>query len=501
MSKTPLKPATMSTDNRREQNILLEISASIISTLDYEKVLQIISDGMSDLLEIETAAIYLLDGEDELYLGATTPPLGPDFPEFLRKIPLAEHVHIQETILSRTSQFIPDTSLEPLTPAEQEIVELRKLRSLIYFPFVEEEHVIGVLILGTSNKTRNFSKGEIELGQTVANQLSIGIQNARLHHDLMMKNDELEREIQVRMEIAQELKNHRDNLERLVGEKTSALDDAIEVLKAANEELYLKSDTIERQNVELKETLKNLWETQSKLIQAEKMASLGVLTAGVAHEINNPLNYIMGAYEGIKNFLQEDSGNLQQGHVPALLDALKTGLDRVQNIVKSLNQFSRDSKIETEECKINLIIDNCLTILHYKIKDRIEVEKNYQQVAASVKGNVGNLHQVFLNILTNAIQAIEGNGSITISIVKVNDNIVTAIRDTGVGIQKDNLSKITDPFFTTKAPGQGTGLGLSIAYKIIKAHGGTIEFKSEVDQGTTTRVILPVWSNCFDSRK
>jgi signal transduction histidine kinase len=491
MIRTP-KPASVSKRNRREQNILLEISTNIISTLDYEKVLQIISDGMSDLLEIETAAIYLIEGENELYLGATTPPLPPDFPEYLRRFPVVDHFHIQKTILSRTSKFILDTSLETLTPAEQEIVAVRKLRSLLYFPFIKEDHVIGVLILGTSNKTRNFSKEEIELGQTVANQLSIGIQNARLHHDLKMKNEELKNEIQVRMAIAHELKNHRDNLEKLVNEKTRALDETIEVLKTTNDELYLKNDTIEKQNIELRETLKDLREAQSKLIHAEKMASLGVLTAGVAHEINNPLNYITGAYEGIKNYLHEDNGNLQHTHVPALLDALKSGLDRVQNIVKSLNQFSRDDKIKTEECKIDQIIDNCLTILYYQLKDRIEVEKKYQELADAVQGNVGNLHQVFLNILTNAIQAIDGHGTIAISVMQVNDTIVTEIKDSGIGVQKGDLAKLTDPFFTTKAPGLGTGLGLSIAYKIIKAHGGTIEFNSEVGQGTTVHVILPV---------
>ena len=491
MIRTP-KPASVSKRNRREQNILLEISTNIISTLDYEKVLQIISDGMSDLLEIETAAIYLIEGENELYLGATTPPLPPDFPEYLRRFPVVDHFHIQKTILSRTSKFILDTSLETLTPAEQEIVAVRKLRSLLYFPFIKEDHVIGVLILGTSNKTRNFSKEEIELGQTVANQLSIGIQNARLHHDLKMKNTELKNEIQVRMAIAHELKNHRDNLEKLVNEKTRALDETIEVLKTTNDELYLKNDTIEKQNIELRETLKDLREAQSKLIHAEKMASLGVLTAGVAHEINNPLNYITGAYEGIKNYLHEDNGNLQHTHVPALLDALKSGLDRVQNIVKSLNQFSRDDKIKTEDCKIDQIIDNCLTILYYQLKDRIEVEKKYQELADAVQGNVGNLHEVFLNILTNAIQAIDGHGTIAISVMQVNDTIVTEIKDSGIGVQKGDLAKLTDPFFTTKAPGLGTGLGLSIAYKIIKAHGGTIEFNSEVGQGTTVHVILPV---------
>ncbi len=482
------KYSHQSANIQKEHEVLLKISQSIISTLDYEKVLQIISDGMSELLGIETAAIYLLESKDVLYLGATTPPLDPNMPYAFRKALVKDHPHIQKTIKSKLSLFIPDTNLAKLSNPEKEVVLLRNLRSLVFFPFVQEQKVLGVLILGTRHEPRSFTDSEIDLGQTVANQLSIGIQNARLHYDLQIRNKELRAEIKQREKIEQELKNHQDNLEKLVKKKTKALDIAIENLKATNIELSSKNGIIEKQNKELKETLKNLRETQSRLIQSEKMASLGVLTAGVAHEINNPLNFIMGAYEGLKNNLPQGDCKLQK----ELLDVLKTGLDRAQNIVKSLNQLNRNNNAKSENCSISEIIDNCLIILHGRYKDRIDIRKSNSAKNPNINGNVGNLHQVFLNILTNAIQSINDKGEITISTFSQNNNLVIDIMDTGVGIDNQHISKITDPFFTTRAPGEGIGLGLSIAYRIIQEHNGSLEFESTPNKGTKARITLPI---------
>jgi signal transduction histidine kinase len=130
-------------------------------------------------------------------------------------------------------------------------------------------------------------------------------------------------------------------------------------------------------------------------------------------------------------------------------------------------------------------------MLNNQLKDRIEVQKKFTNEAFKVYGNVGKLHQVFINILSNSIQAIDKNGSISISTYKQKKTIVIEIVDSGSGISKENLSKITDPFFTTKDPGKGTGLGLSIAYSIIQDHKGTIEFQSEINSGTTVIISLP----------
>ena len=202
MDQSPLRNGLHRKENI--QDILLKISQNIIETLDYDRVLQVISDGMAELLDIETAAIYLLDDE-HLYLGATTPPLDPGMPDELRKARLADHLHIKKAVETRGSVYMPDAEKANLTPAERAIVEMRKLRTNLYFPFVQKNEVLGVLIMSTSSKSRDFSEEERNLGQTVANQLSISIKNAALHAQLISNNQKLSEEIRERARIQRAL--------------------------------------------------------------------------------------------------------------------------------------------------------------------------------------------------------------------------------------------------------------------------------------------------------
>ena len=175
-----------------------------------------------------------------------------------------------------------------------------------------------------------------------------------------------------------------------------------------------------------------------------------------------------------------------------LIEGINEGVHRAANIVKSLNHYSRKNDSKIADCNIHAIIDNCLVILQNQIKNRIEIEKIYTDGKYVITGNEGKLHQVILNILTNAIHAIEKQGVITIKIGSKKSNIIISIKDSGSGISKENLSKIFDPFFTTKEAGKGTGLGLSIAYNIVKDHNGTLEVNSEVNKGTEFKIILPL---------
>ena len=263
-----------------------------------------------------------------------------------------------------------------------------------------------------------------------------------------------------------------------------------EELRQLNEELQSTNEQLQLQKEELEATLIKLKSAQSQLIQSEKMASIGVLTAGIAHEINNPLNYIMSGYAGLDNYLRETHQNNEE--VSLLLNNIKTGVIRAANIVKGLNQFSRDNNIYDEDCDIHSIVNNCLIMLHNQLKGRIEVRKYFSGKAIRILGNVGQLHQVFINILMNSMQAIEKKGTISIKTQKREKDIIIEISDTGYGISDENISKITDPFFTTKNPGQGTGLGLSITYTIIKKHKGKLNFESSIHKGSTVKIVLPL---------
>lgn len=258
-------------------------------------------------------------------------------------------------------------------------------------------------------------------------------------------------------------------------------------------EVMVKDRTaeLENQKEELTLALENLSNAQERVVQSEKMASLGVLAAGVAHEINNPLNFIQGGYVGLADYFEEHKpDNIED--IPILLESIQEGIERAATIVASLNEFSHQSDENYTNCNLHKIIDNCLVMLRNNFKDRVELTRNYSDVEPLILGNSGKLHQAFLNILTNAEHSIADIGEISISTSIHNEFVSVEIRDTGEGIDSENLVKITDPFFTTKEPGRGTGLGLSITYTIISEHSGFLTFSSERGKGTTVVIELPL---------
>ncbi len=278
---------------------------------------------------------------------------------------------------------------------------------------------------------------------------------------------------------------------RILFKNNLALKEQKEELKTLNEELTTQKEDMYEKNLKLEVTLGQLKDTQKQLIHAEKMASLGVLASGVAHEINNPLNFIKGGIYGLNDYLRENFLQHVEG-IKIYTESINEGVERAAEIVKSLSHYSHKSETKITECKIHDIIDNCLNILRNKIEDNIKVEKIYSTSNYFIKCNEGKMHQAVLNILSNAVQAIDGKGDIKIETVAQNKQLQIKISDSGSGISKENLSKIFDPFFTTKDPGEGIGLGLSITYNIIKELNGSIEIDSELLKGTVVKIALPI---------
>lgn len=274
-----------------------------------------------------------------------------------------------------------------------------------------------------------------------------------------------------------ELERYTENLEQVVEERT--------------QELKVKNEALLRGNKELEKALNGLKATQAQLIQAEKMASLGVLSAGIGHEINNPLNFIKNGCSALVQELGEKPGFDEETLKP-YFDIIDDGIHRASEIVKSLSHFSRQVEAMDEKCVIHDIIDNCLVILNARLKGRVKVVKQYSDKKLMIRGNEGKLHQAFLNILSNAEQAISDQGKITIVTQRDKKGITIHFIDDGEGIPKENLPKISDPFFTTKAPGTGTGLGLFITYSIIKEQKGSIQVESEPKKGTKVIIMFPI---------
>jgi len=318
-------------------------------------------------------------------------------------------------------------------------------------------------------------------------------------------------------EYEKELTQHRDHLEEIVQERTQQIIQLNKMLQESNEELLLKTE-------ELEQTIHLLEDAQKQLVQQEKMASLGMLTAGIAHEINNPINFISGSQQAIESLLDElwnslniyrenalkyspqnityelETNNSVQveelyNSIKLMLRNIEIGIERTTGIIRSLKAFVRSDSKEYVPVSIPETIADVLNMLRSNYKDRIEVIQHYDQDLPKVKCYPNQLHQVIMNLVANAIDAIPGEGKIYISgqYSNADNNVTIRIKDTGTGIPSDIQEKIFDPFFTTKDAGKGTGLGLYITYNIIKSLNGDIKVNSAPNQGAEFTITLTVY--------
>jgi len=253
-----------------------------------------------------------------------------------------------------------------------------------------------------------------------------------------------------------------------------------------------------KKNRELAETLDKLTRAQDQLVRSEKMASIGQLVAGIAHEINNPVNAIVNTVGPLEESMARmDSRDLDERREAAddvreMLQVVQRGANRTKAIVQALHTYSRTDDESVVEFDLNRSIDDSLELLRHMLKKNIAVHRNYGEVGR-IRGHAGQLNQVFMNLLANAAQALAGRDGATIEIetAEREGKVCITLRDNGGGIPPDVLPRIFDPFFTTKDVGEGSGLGLSIVHGIVERHGGTIEVDSKVGEGTTFTVVLP----------
>ncbi len=247
----------------------------------------------------------------------------------------------------------------------------------------------------------------------------------------------------------------------------------------------------------VKEKSRQVKETEAQMIQMEKMASLGTLAAGVAHEINNPLGFLISNLQSLEDYIREltDHPAFADPSKKALVEDLNAitresveGSLRIKKIVQDLRTFARKSEAQKVPVDVNQILETTLSIVWNEIKYKISVVKDYQ-AKSNILADPTQLSQVFLNILINSSQAIAEKGTISLATYEDDGDIRIKFSDTGCGIAPDILSKIFDPFFSTKK--KGTGLGLSVSYNIIKHHGGDILVESSIGTGTTFTIRLP----------
>lgn len=459
------------------------ISNAISSTLELQKLLEKVMEITKTVMGAEACSVLLLDkGSSELVFTVALGEKGEEVKEFRIKPGqgiagwVLEH---KEPLLVR------DVKSDGRFYKEVDDKTGFETRSMIAVPLFVKESIVGVIEVINKASGAPFDNGDKETLATMASQIAVAIDNAKLADDLRESNEQIE--------------EYSKNLEEMVLKRTAELEKANRELKAA----------------------------QAQLLQTEKLSSLGQLAAGIAHEINNPIGFInsnlrtMGEYvedlmrlierydslltaigkrdynalSAISNQVADVKKEMKFDFIMEdfnkLIQESRDGAYRVYKIVRDLRGFARADDAERKFVDIHNALESTLNIVWNELKYKAEVIKDYGDIP-EVECLPTQLNQVFMNILINAGQSIRERGKITIKTYSEMENVFVEISDTGSGIPKENLTKIFDPFFTTKEPGKGTGLGLSIAYNIIKKHNGEISVRSNLGEGTTFTIRLPV---------
>jgi predicted ATPase/signal transduction histidine kinase len=506
---------------------VMKASQTLASEIELENLLSTLMQVIMENAGADKCALILIKDE-KLFLEATRiVGLTAEIITNVRQsIPIESSEDIPISIIKYvylTSEIlvVDDAHLQAL-PTYDAYTLQQQPKSLLCIPIINQAKIIGILYLENNLTIGAFKHEQIEVLKLLTSQAAISLENAQLYAELSEKSASLK-------QANQQLEEYSHNLEVKVEERTQELKN---------------SEVREREKAtQLELTLQKLYSTQSQLIQAEKMSSLGQLVAGIAHEINNPVNFISGnilpASEYVNSLLElidlyqnnysQPVLEIQQKiadidldflvkDLRLILDSMKVGSERIQQIVLSLRNFSRLDEAEIKAVDIHSGIDSTLLILQHRLQangkyPEIQVVKNYGQLPL-VSCYASGMNQVFMNLLINAIDALQGAVSnkklpgntqpqIIINTEASSANtVIIRIADNGSGMSEAVLPKIFDPFFTTKPVGSGTGLGLSISYSIIvKQHGGHLNCYSAPGKGAEFVIEIPIqqvienWSN------
>jgi len=406
----------------------------------------------------------ILERRGKLMIEAEVAADEDDIP-VLQSIPVEGNPLLPEAIINYAARTLKSVVLNDAVDegnfTKEPYILKHQPKSVLCSPVIHQGKLSCILYLENNLTKDAFTPARLEMLNLLSAQAAISIDNAQLY----------------------------ENLEQLVDERT--------------EELREK-------NEELEQTLGELRATQHQLVMREKMASLGNLVAGVAHEMNNPIGAIHSSADvatrgirKIKSLLQNDQTldkpNYEDRQLQRSLKLLEgnnqvitTASDRIAKIVQSLRAFARLDEAAFQKSDLHENVDATLTLLHHELRDKAEVIKEYGEIP-DIHCYPSELNQVWMNLLRNAVQAIEEKGTIKIATSADEPHVYVRISDTGKGIPPENLKKIFDPGFTTQGGGVGTGLGLSIAYNIVVVkHHGDIKVHSKVGEGSEFIIALPI---------
>jgi two-component system NtrC family sensor kinase len=458
-------------------SLLIDLGEAVNATLDPETIYDQALARLVDAMGYQGAHLFLVDRERGRLRAHKMAGGGAGAAELPgRELSLDATSAVGRAATTGRPVVVDDveTATEPVDRPTAQVLDVR---SLVSVPLRAKHRVLGVLTVVSSAPGR-FGAADVELLSAVANDVTLAIDRAESFRTIEELSRGLEEKVRVRTE----------------------------QLRAANEELQA--------------AYRHLQATQVQLVQREKMASVGQLVAGVAHELNNPIGFvssnvstledfvtrlrqILDAYRGRARALPEAERRALDAEWDALridyalrfldpmLQGIREGAERTRKIVRDLRVFARSGDDAWQTVDLHEELESSLTLLNHLLKDRVTVHRKLGDLPP-VECVRSQIDQVFLNLLANAAQAIPGPGAITIETRQEDGLAVVSIADTGSGIPPEILGRIFDPFFTTKPVGEGTGLGLSISYEIVKKHGGEITAVSAPGGGATLTVRIPL---------
>ncbi len=477
-SNTELEKKFGELETKIEQlSLLIELAAAVNATLDPEKIYAQALERLVHAMGYEAAHLFLVDARRQVLRGHAMAARGPGAAGGFAasELPLSARSSAAGKVAVTGVPLVVDDVETSSEPVDLSMARALRVRSLAAVPLRVKERVLGVLTLASAEAGR-LGGADVELLSAVADHVALAIDKAESFLTIEELSRGLEEKVRVRTE----------------------------QLRAANEEL--------------RTAYRDLQATQMQLIQREKMASVGQLVAGVAHELNNPIGFVSSNVATLEDFVGRlrrmldvyRSASLPEAdrarvraewdalkvdyalrYLDSMIQGIREGAERTRKIVRDLRVFARSGDEAWQAVDLHEELESSLTLLNHLLKDRIVVHRKFGELP-SVECLRSQIDQVFLNLLANAAQAIAGRGAITIETRRDGEAAVVAVSDTGPGIPPDIAGRIFDPFFTTKPVGEGTGLGLSISYEIVKKHGGEITAASPPGQGATFTVRIPL---------
>lgn len=456
------EPITLTPAEVAHLHLLLDVTRVINSSLNLKDVLEHVIDAVIQVTRAERAFLMLMNEEGGLEFRVTR---NLDQTALESGKVAISYSTVNQVRSTGTPVVVVDTLEGDALPASGSIRSLG-LRSVMCVPLKVQERLIGVLYVDSHKQAKEFSQTDLWLFESLASHAALTLEKSQLYEQLRL---------------------HSASLEDQVHQRTAALAQA---------------------NDDLRQAYSELRQAQAQMVQAEKLAAIGRLAAGIAHEINSPLGVITSNLDVLYRIICRLEERLKA--VPAF-DELdqefgirrqvegfqeiqrnsQTASIRIHRIIKALENFAGLDQAEHKPINVNEALDATLTLLEHQIGNRIRVQREYGALPP-LTGSPGRMNQAFMNLLLNAVQAIEGPGEVRIRSEQLADQIWITIEDTGRGMTQEQLAQVFDPIITRKEGRVGAGLGLAITCQIVREHGGTIKLESKAGVGTKVILSLPL---------